>query len=277
MDDVAFELPDDHPGVTDPAYRARRAAIAAVGEAYRPGRPDPRRRVHGRGGRGLAHGVDGAGGQAPSLRLRRVPRRGRAALAAPGRPCAPAARGRRAGGGADRLAHRARARPRADATVLRRRSPTGGSSRRSTSATTRCRTTHRSRTSSTRSSGTPTCSPRPVLADLYQRAGRASQRARSDAALECFCRVFWFTLEFGVAWEDGELRAYGAGLLSCYGEIETFRDAERAAVGPRGDGDHGATTSPSTSRCCSSPRPSSGWWTSSARSSTATTTRPTCA
>jgi len=66
----------------------------------------------------------------------------------------------------------------------------------------------------------------PVLADLYERAGQASLRASSDAALEFFSRVFWFSLEFGVVWEDGELRAYGAGLLSSYGEIQEFRHAE---------------------------------------------------
>jgi len=66
----------------------------------------------------------------------------------------------------------------------------------------------------------------PVLADLYEAAGKASLRAVSDGALDFFSRVFWFTLEFGVVWEDGELRAYGAGLLSSFGEIEVFRDAE---------------------------------------------------
>ncbi|HEX8802959.1 MAG TPA: hypothetical protein VF743_02160, partial [Acidimicrobiales bacterium] len=35
------ELPDDHPGVSDPAYRARRAAIAAVGADHRSGDPIP--------------------------------------------------------------------------------------------------------------------------------------------------------------------------------------------------------------------------------------------
>lgn len=66
----------------------------------------------------------------------------------------------------------------------------------------------------------------PVFADLYERAGKASLRARTDAELDRFSRVFWFTLEFGVVVEGGELRAYGAGLLSSYGEIEVFRDAE---------------------------------------------------
>ena len=64
------------------------------------------------------------------------------------------------------------------------------------------------------------------LADLYVAAGEASLRATSDESHEFFSKLFWFTLEFGVVYESGELRAYGAGLLSSYGEIEVFRDAE---------------------------------------------------
>jgi phenylalanine-4-hydroxylase len=65
----------------------------------------------------------------------------------------------------------------------------------------------------------------PVFADLYEVAGQASRRSTTPEALELFSRVWWFTLEFGVAWERGELRAYGAGLLSSYGEIDGFRQA----------------------------------------------------
>jgi phenylalanine-4-hydroxylase len=66
----------------------------------------------------------------------------------------------------------------------------------------------------------------PMFAALYQAAGCASRRAQSDTALEFFSRVFWFTLEFGVVWEGDELRTYGAGLLSSFGELEVFREAE---------------------------------------------------
>ena len=66
----------------------------------------------------------------------------------------------------------------------------------------------------------------PTFAELYRAAGRASRQAENDEALEFFSKVFWFTLEFGVVHEDAELRTYGAGLLSSYGEIAEFRDAE---------------------------------------------------
>ena len=63
----------------------------------------------------------------------------------------------------------------------------------------------------------------PRFAELYRAAGRAARRVETDEALEFVSKVFWFTMEFGVMREDGEVRAYGAGILSSYGEIEEFR------------------------------------------------------
>ncbi|GAA3843402.1 phenylalanine 4-monooxygenase [Sphaerisporangium flaviroseum] len=61
------------------------------------------------------------------------------------------------------------------------------------------------------------------FARLYRLAGAAARRVETDAALEFISKVFWFTMEFGVLAENGEDRAYGAGILSSYGEIEEFR------------------------------------------------------
>ncbi len=66
----------------------------------------------------------------------------------------------------------------------------------------------------------------PRLAELNRAAGRAARRVSTSEAKDFFAHVFWFTIEFGVLYEEGELRAYGAGLLSSYGEIEEFRSAE---------------------------------------------------
>jgi phenylalanine-4-hydroxylase len=63
----------------------------------------------------------------------------------------------------------------------------------------------------------------PRYAALYRLAGQAARRVEGEEALEFVSKVFWFTLEFGVMQERGELRAYGAGILSSYGEIEEFR------------------------------------------------------
>lgn len=63
----------------------------------------------------------------------------------------------------------------------------------------------------------------PRFAALYRLAGQAARRVETEDALEFVSKVFWFTLEFGVMREGGELKAYGAGILSSYGEIEEFR------------------------------------------------------
>jgi phenylalanine-4-hydroxylase len=61
------------------------------------------------------------------------------------------------------------------------------------------------------------------FAALYRLAGQAARRVESAEALEFISKIFWFTMEFGVMAEDGEPKAYGAGILSSYGEIEEFR------------------------------------------------------
>jgi len=47
-----------------------------------------------------------------------------------------------------------------------------------------------------------------------------------DEALRLLSRLFWFTMEFGVVMEDGEPKAYGAGILSSCGETASFRSAD---------------------------------------------------
>jgi phenylalanine-4-hydroxylase len=63
----------------------------------------------------------------------------------------------------------------------------------------------------------------PTFGELHRLAGEAAKRLTDEENLKFLSRVFWFSLEFGTVVEAGELRAYGAGILSSYGEIEEFR------------------------------------------------------
>ncbi|MEA2196930.1 MAG: phenylalanine-4-hydroxylase [Solirubrobacteraceae bacterium] len=69
-----------------------------------------------------------------------------------------------------------------------------------------------------------------TFAELHRLAGMAARRLRDPESLRFLSRVFWFSLEFGVVMEEGELRAYGAGILSSYGEIEEFRAMDHRAL-----------------------------------------------
>ena len=66
----------------------------------------------------------------------------------------------------------------------------------------------------------------PTFGELHRRAGASAVRLRDVESLRFLSRVFWFSLEFGVVCEDGALRAYGAGILSSYGEMGEFRRME---------------------------------------------------
>ncbi len=64
------------------------------------------------------------------------------------------------------------------------------------------------------------------FADVYRLVGEAVRRIETEDALRFLSQVFWFSFEFGVVWEDGEPKAYGAGILSSSGETAAFAGAE---------------------------------------------------
>ncbi len=65
-----------------------------------------------------------------------------------------------------------------------------------------------------------------TFGELHRLAGQATRRLCAEENVRFLSRVFWFSLEFGVVVQDDQLRAYGAGILSSYGEIEEFRGME---------------------------------------------------
>jgi len=69
----------------------------------------------------------------------------------------------------------------------------------------------------------------PEVARLNKAFGDAAKRADPTRILHLI-RLYWFTIEFGLVREAGELKAFGAGLLSSFGELARF--AQHADIRP---------------------------------------------
>jgi phenylalanine-4-hydroxylase len=59
----------------------------------------------------------------------------------------------------------------------------------------------------------------PAFADYSQFIGHGA-RIATDEQIEELGRLYWYTVEFGLVEDEGEIKAYGAGLLSSFGELE---------------------------------------------------------
>ena len=220
----SFELPADHPGFSDRSYRERRAHIAEVGATYAPGDPIPD--VH-------YTGEEDAVWANVSAELGRKHRRlaAREIVDASARLGLPTERVPQLREVDERLTELTGFHIRPVPGLVPTREFYGALAERTFLATQYIR--HHSVPFYTPEPdvlheviGHATMLADPVLADLYEVAGRASLRCRTDEELERFSKLFWFTVEFGVLWQGDELKAWGAGLLSSYAEIEVFREAD---------------------------------------------------
>jgi phenylalanine-4-hydroxylase len=67
----------------------------------------------------------------------------------------------------------------------------------------------------------------PWFADFMQRLGEEGLKAVAKGRVAIFSRLYWFTVEFGMALEEGALKLYGAGLASSFGEAAYALDSAK--------------------------------------------------
>jgi phenylalanine-4-hydroxylase len=58
----------------------------------------------------------------------------------------------------------------------------------------------------------------PAFADYLQRFGQLACRAEREEQVQGMARLFWFTVEFGLVREAGQVKVYGSGLISSHGD-----------------------------------------------------------
>ena len=221
---VTVHLADDHPGANDPAYRERRNQIAAAALAWRPGEPAP-----------AVEYTDAEQEVWRTVCRELPPKHERLAIgefnegfAALGLPT-------------DRVPSLDEVSARLEPLTGFRYAPAAGLvPLREFYGSLADRVFHS--TQYVRHPAVPLYTPEPdiihevighghllatpTFSELHRLAGVATNRLKQEESLVFLSRVFWFSLEFGVVYEEGELRAYGAGILSSYGEIDEFRGME---------------------------------------------------
>jgi len=72
----------------------------------------------------------------------------------------------------------------------------------------------------------------PVFADYMQAYGEGGLRATKLGMIEALSRLYWYSVEFGLIRDGSDLKLYGAGIVSSYGEsIFALDDASPNRIG----------------------------------------------
>ena len=66
-----------------------------------------------------------------------------------------------------------------------------------------------------------------MFSPIHAAEGEEGLKAVAKGKVAIFSRLYWFTVEFGMALEDGALKLYGAGLASSFGEAAYALDSAR--------------------------------------------------
>jgi phenylalanine-4-hydroxylase len=69
----------------------------------------------------------------------------------------------------------------------------------------------------------------PRVADVLEMLGHHGLEALASGNLHRLSRLYWYTIEFGLAREEGALKIYGAGLASSFGEAGFALDDPKVA------------------------------------------------
>ena len=66
----------------------------------------------------------------------------------------------------------------------------------------------------------------PAMAGLMEHVGKLGVAAIAQGHGEIVARIYWYSVEFGLSKEDGEVKIFGAGLASSFGEFGIALDGE---------------------------------------------------